>query len=188
LEPEFARRTKIAERLSRSHIQPRFPERARQENYDSAINIKYIQMSINWTERMGVHFHQEARHPFLDRRLAEFIMSIPPEQTFRVGLLKYILREAMRGILPEKIRTRRRKTEFSSYINLGLRIKEISKIRALIACSIQDGLKLIYLSKLQRIYENYISKGYYLIVHTIWPFISLELWLRKFLDVLEKEE
>ncbi|HEX4138236.1 MAG TPA: asparagine synthase-related protein [Bryobacteraceae bacterium] len=51
----------------------------------------------------------EARYPFLDRRLLRFVLSIPPDQLWRAGETRSILRRTMRGILPETVRTRRTK-------------------------------------------------------------------------------
>ena len=48
----------------------------------------------------------EVRHPFLDRRVVEFGLSLPPELTTQPYAGKWLLREAMRGIVPEPVRTR----------------------------------------------------------------------------------
>lgn len=48
----------------------------------------------------------DVRHPFLDRRLLEFGLALPPELTTRPYAGKWVLREATRGIVPELIRTR----------------------------------------------------------------------------------
>jgi asparagine synthase (glutamine-hydrolysing) len=45
----------------------------------------------------------DVRFPFLDRRLIEFVLAIPPIPWVQ---RKLILREAMRGLLPEAVRTR----------------------------------------------------------------------------------
>jgi asparagine synthase (glutamine-hydrolysing) len=185
LQADFAQRTHILERLSTPGTPRRFSERARQANYESAVHIDSLQMAIYWAERLGAHFHLEARHPFLDRRLAEFLMSIPPEQTFKNGLQKFILREAMRGILPEVVRTRLDKTEFSSYMGLGLRYKETEKIRNLLQYPLHIGQNLVYLTKVKSIYENYVSEGSILDLNISWSFISLELWLRKYHEIME---
>lgn len=60
--------------------------------------------------------------PFADRRLHAFLLAIPPEQKFEphpetddyYAGSKQIVRRAMRGILPESIRTRTDKTNFNS--------------------------------------------------------------------------
>jgi asparagine synthase (glutamine-hydrolysing) len=48
----------------------------------------------------------DVRHPFLDRRLVEFGLGLPSELTTRPYAGKWVLREAMRGIVPEAVRTR----------------------------------------------------------------------------------
>lgn len=63
----------------------------------------------------------EIWRPFADRRLHEFLFAIPPEQLFQphprtdefYAGSKRVLRDAMRGILPESIRTRTSKTVFT---------------------------------------------------------------------------
>ncbi|WP_367026255.1 asparagine synthase-related protein [Methylococcus sp. ANG] len=55
----------------------------------------------------------EFRHPFYDARLMDFLMSVPSEEKRRQGTTKYILREAMKTVLPESIRLRKGKAEFS---------------------------------------------------------------------------
>ena len=48
----------------------------------------------------------EARYPYRDRRLIEFVLAIPAYQFYSGGMYKHILRKSMQGILPEEIRTR----------------------------------------------------------------------------------
>lgn len=45
--------------------------------------------------------------PMFDRRLNEFCLRLPPRQQFRDGEDRRILREAMRGLLPDRVRLRR---------------------------------------------------------------------------------
>lgn len=52
----------------------------------------------------------ERRFPFLDRELLEFLYSIPREQLVRPGQRRSLLRRALRGIVPEEILNRRRKS------------------------------------------------------------------------------
>jgi asparagine synthase (glutamine-hydrolysing) len=51
----------------------------------------------------------EERHPFLHRPLVEFALALPPEMCAQPCARKWVLRQAMRGILPEVVRTRRGK-------------------------------------------------------------------------------
>lgn len=59
----------------------------------------------------------ENRSPFLDSKLLEFACSIPPQHLIREGYGKYVLREAMNGILNDQVRLDRRKKGFNASIN-----------------------------------------------------------------------
>ena len=51
----------------------------------------------------------ELRHPFLYRPLVEFSLNLSPTAIMHDGKNKFVLREAMRGLLPESVRQRRTK-------------------------------------------------------------------------------
>jgi asparagine synthase (glutamine-hydrolysing) len=59
----------------------------------------------------------ENRSPYLDSRLFKFAYSIPNEYLIQNGYGKYILREAMKGILNDKVRLDRQKKGFNASIN-----------------------------------------------------------------------
>ena len=65
----------------------------------------------------------ELRHPYRDRRLVEFVLALPAYQLFYHGITKYILRNAMRGILPEIVRTRRQPTSLAPLYEKGLKLE-----------------------------------------------------------------
>jgi asparagine synthase (glutamine-hydrolysing) len=56
----------------------------------------------------------ESRLPFLDYRLVEFGLSLPDEFKLRDGATKAVVREGLRGVLPEAIRTRHDKVGFAA--------------------------------------------------------------------------
>jgi asparagine synthase (glutamine-hydrolysing) len=51
----------------------------------------------------------EMRYPFLDRPLVEFSLRLPRALRTQPHARKWVQREAMRGVLPESVRTRRSK-------------------------------------------------------------------------------
>jgi asparagine synthase (glutamine-hydrolysing) len=53
------------------------------------------------TDRASSLVSLEARAPFLDNELVEFVRRLPHEMKFRRGRTKYILRRALRGIVPD---------------------------------------------------------------------------------------
>jgi asparagine synthase (glutamine-hydrolysing) len=59
----------------------------------------------------------ENRSPYLDTRLQKFAYSIPARHLIRNGYGKYVLRQATKGILNDKVRLDRRKKGFNASIN-----------------------------------------------------------------------
>ncbi len=87
----------------------------------------------NLSEASSSRFGIEVRNPYRDRRLVEFMAAVPGHQSYRGGLHKHILREAMRGILPERVRLRRRATSYVPLFNRGFFEREHATVRALLA-------------------------------------------------------
>jgi len=63
-------------------------------------------------DRQSMQFSIESRLPFLDHRLVEFAISLPNNFKIRNGVTKFVLREAMKSVLPPKIYNRQRKLGF----------------------------------------------------------------------------
>ena len=59
-------------------------------------------------------FSIEARVPFLDHELVEFIFSLPIDQKIKGGWNRAVYRNAMKGRMPEKNRLRRSKIGFTN--------------------------------------------------------------------------
>jgi asparagine synthase (glutamine-hydrolysing) len=57
---------------------------------------------LSWGgDRVDMAHSVESRPPFLDHRLAEIARTVPPKLRIKNGVEKWVLREAMRGVLPE---------------------------------------------------------------------------------------
>ncbi len=76
---------------------------------------------LRFDDRNSMAHSIESRVPFLDYRLVELCFALPPEQKIRDGATKYILRQAMQGIIPESVRTRHDKIGFSTPQDTWLR-------------------------------------------------------------------
>lgn len=63
----------------------------------------FSQMALFET-KLGLSYHVYMRDPSRDKRVIEFCLSLPIEQFVRNGTERYLLRMAMNGILPDKIR------------------------------------------------------------------------------------
>ncbi len=63
---------------------------------------------LNWGgDRVDMANSMESRPAFFDHHLAELATTIPPELRIRNGVEKWVLREAMKGVLPKTLYERR---------------------------------------------------------------------------------
>jgi asparagine synthase (glutamine-hydrolysing) len=75
----------------------------------------YLKNLLRWEDRCSMQYSVESRTPFSDDiDLIEFVFSIPAAYKIRSGWSKNLMRKAMKGILPEEIRTRRDKLGFAT--------------------------------------------------------------------------
>jgi asparagine synthase (glutamine-hydrolysing) len=72
------------------------------------LTVRLPEFITHGLDRASMAFGLEVRVPFLDHQLVEFCSRIPPTLKMRGFREKYILREALRGVLPEEIRTRKK--------------------------------------------------------------------------------
>jgi asparagine synthase (glutamine-hydrolysing) len=80
------------------------------------IDLTYssIPVLLRHEERNSMAHSVESRLPFLDYQLVEFAVNCPPEFKLRDGWSKWMLRSALKGILPEKVRLRKTKLGFDA--------------------------------------------------------------------------
>jgi asparagine synthase (glutamine-hydrolysing) len=64
----------------------------------------------------AMYYSVENRSPYLDRELFEFCFSIPTRHLIQDGRAKQVLRDAMRGIVPQPVLDSRRKVGFNAPI------------------------------------------------------------------------
>jgi asparagine synthase (glutamine-hydrolysing) len=91
----------IVETLDPERVRGRHPLDVAQYTWSKTMLEGQI---LTWGgDRVDMAHALEARPAFLDHHLAEFATGIPPELRIRDGVEKWVLREAMRGVLPEAL-------------------------------------------------------------------------------------
>jgi asparagine synthase (glutamine-hydrolysing) len=108
LRPEFAERACVPDRL-RALWSQRDPHLALDPRERQAEELMHPQIAsaLERYHRVAASQGIEARHPFFDKRVAEFCLAIPWEQKLRDGWTKRIVRRATAGLLPDEVRWRR---------------------------------------------------------------------------------
>ncbi|HNA33548.1 MAG TPA: asparagine synthase-related protein, partial [Flavobacteriales bacterium] len=137
---------------------------------------------LKWADRNSMRFSVEARMPFLDHRLVEQVIPMAERWFIHRGMTKQLLREAMRGRLPEAIRTRADK--------MGFETPEADWFRSPgFRALIQDMLHstrfaqrgIVDVGKAQRMYADHLA-GRSDRSRDIWKLIHLEKWFTHFID------
>lgn len=180
VEPAFARRVDLEARLRRPALTP-WPHSYAAADVRSLLESGWEALMKEQADRCSAAYGIEYRHPFLDRRLIEFALSLPEDQRQRAEGGKIVLRSAMRGHLPELVRRRVSKAHYSelylqSFAALGGK-----------ACfdrlAIAD-LGWVNASRVQRMYEAGVTAAasgddrYAASMIPLWQVLSVERWYR----------
>lgn len=127
---------------------------------------------------LGAHTGIDYAFPFLDRRLIDFLLSVPPMLLFKQGSDKYILRMSMKGILPERVRVRKGKA-FKKLMDLEeLKEDERFRVDRLISDSRSVCYGLVVRPELEAAYELYLNGKYP--SHLMDRYLCLESWIRSY--------
>jgi asparagine synthase (glutamine-hydrolysing) len=137
---------------------------------------------LKWEDRNSMCFSLEARVPFLDYRLVEKSLSLPSENIMRNGMTKHILREATKGLVPEKIRMRKDKIGFGTPEDDWLRTNIFrGYILDLLNSDKSNNRGYIKSIEAIRLYRKHLNKSIN-ISKDIWKWVNLELWFNIFID------
>jgi asparagine synthase (glutamine-hydrolysing) len=113
LRPEWVRRIGLAQRRRAAPAPPALSSFAQQARFGRFVGPQrhvFADGYLTYAAMRGV----ELRHPFYDLRLARFLAGAAGGVLRKDGEAKHLLREAMRGTLPEEVRTRRGKAGFAN--------------------------------------------------------------------------
>jgi asparagine synthase (glutamine-hydrolysing) len=138
---------------------------------------------MEWNNKVAAMHGLETTFPFLDRDLLSFLMSIPGEILTRNGVPKGLLREAMRGILPDPIVNRTWKADFTQIVNEGMLLdypQLIDHLESDPAAArwgyLDKGVMQTLLPKLRQQLHSRTAEAAW----TLSDLLGLELWLRTF--------
>ncbi len=139
----------------------------------------YLHELLMKQDQMSMAASLESRVPFLDHKLVEFINHLPVEMKLRGWTTKYILRRAMKDVLPAEILTRKKMgfpVPFGSWIRgqfRGVIDEYVLSERAL-----ERGIfNREYVSDLVARHaagENHAER--------LWMLVNFEIWQRHFFD------
>lgn len=126
------------------------------------------------------HHQLEVTYPLCDRRLIELLLQLPPEHFYAAGIKRGLIRTAMAGILPDKVRLRKTKGSYSPGYTQLIE-KEIAQIIA-ISDTVRDNVALKALvdeQKLKISLKNLPeSKFEDSFAYLNWTLIEIIIWIQ----------
>ena len=100
--PELVRRTALRDRFEAFwHASP--PPRGESEHHLADV---VLHLPADVIERSAGAFGVEPRFPYLDRRVIEYCLAVPPEQKIERGVTRMLTRRALAGVLTPAVATR----------------------------------------------------------------------------------
>lgn len=113
INPEFAERIRLRDRMQHREKLPPFENKGQASMWDS-LTMPWSFHVFEVGERDSCAAGIEARHPLEDRRIVEFGFAVPNNLRIRRGENKFVLRQALGNLLPESVKQRTDKADFSS--------------------------------------------------------------------------
>lgn len=176
--PDLARRTKLADRLRAHEGRQGFPTYAQDDIYRAGTCGWGSQGSELFDLTLS-RFGLEGRHPFLDSRVVGFALAVPEDQRWRGGETKFVLRQAMRGLIPETVRRRSTKADFSHVFAQAL--EALGGQRRFESLAVA-ALGWVDPNEVRRMYGRMnalLAKGdagYASLVWPLWMILAIDIW------------
>ncbi|HCJ59077.1 MAG TPA: asparagine synthase (glutamine-hydrolyzing) [Clostridiaceae bacterium] len=139
---------------------------------------------LRYEDKNSMAFSIETRLPFLDYRIVEFAKQVPNKYKLQGGWSKSILRDAMKGVLPDSIRLRKDKMGFATAEKKWL-LDQSEFFRSIFNQRKFLSSKYINPSLVYKDFYDIINSNSY---NHLWRWIRLELWMRCFFNGVDQHE
>lgn len=120
----------------------------------SYLNLRwFMQTLLNRMDRDSMYSGLEARVPFADHRIIEYVWNVPWDMKTRDGVVKNLLRQAGKGLLPDEILFRR-KSPYPKTYDTNYEALLITRVREMMSDSKAPVLEFLDKNKL----EHFLAK------------------------------
>lgn len=176
---DFANRTSLAERFRAKASMPPGASTDDRLYHQWRMSSPLVSHAFETLNKLAAAAGIEVRFPFFDRRLVEFCLALPGDARLSEGWSRFVLRTAMKDILPPEVQWRPGKVDFTPNL-----VRSIVKARASIESLLRDDNGLgdfVDLKKLGLVVDRMAGattqvQGYE--VQFVWRAVSLGYWLR----------
>ncbi len=192
LKDEFATRINPREYVySRYEDTVRNTPKRENMNTDDSRTAEMMKLNLDWfmqtlldrKDRMSMYSSLEVRVPFCDHRIVEYLFNVPWEMKDYNNYEKGLLRQAMRGYLPDEVLWRK-KSPYPKTHNPAYREAVSDLLNDIISDEASPLLQYIKKDELKNLLETEKSQPWYgqlmTTPQTIAYFVQFNYWLKKY--------
>jgi asparagine synthase (glutamine-hydrolysing) len=179
----FIRRIGLEKRIQNLRNSPQNQPLTERENHWRNVTSGVLTQGLEILDQYAAAFSLEARHPFMDKRLIEFCLSLPPEQKFHQGWSRYVMRRAMENILPQQIQWRHGKSDLSASFVYGLLKHDGRLLDEVMQNDLENITDYVNVNALRRAYQEQLKNASKIQLSSstdilCWKAAMFALWLR----------
>jgi asparagine synthase (glutamine-hydrolysing) len=173
LDPEFAAIAATTPPTPRPHGADRLDRTLRND-----FSHQTLPGFLHYGDAVSMAHSVEARHPFLDVRLVEFVMRLPPDRKLALGRTKALLRAHLHRRGHVRIANRRDKRGFPTPANRWLARDNGAVLRDLLLNPRARVAGLVRRQRLERLIERHVE-GRFAAGDQLYALVAAELWLEE---------
>jgi asparagine synthase (glutamine-hydrolysing) len=132
---------------------------------------------LKYEDTNSMAFSIESRVPFLFHPMIEYLFKLPVSAKINGKWTKYILRESMKGVLPEKIRMRRSKLGFPAPSEEWAK-KLIKERTDLCIKTVAYARDYVNLKNFEALCKRILAKGWSEDIELFWRILILSKWIQ----------
>ena len=181
ISPDFALHIGLHARVGLLKHQQSTPARTVREDQWRTLTSAHFPWVLELSDRSAAAFAIEVRHPFMDKRLIEFCLSLPSEQKLYQGWSRIVMRRAMAEIIPEEVRWRGGETDMNPNFVHGLLKNSRAALDEAVLDLSESIEKYVNTRTLRDLYQRLISQPKVKVgdAMTFWKIVTLTYWLRQ---------
>lgn len=150
----------------------------------SFLGARLYALKLDLRDKVGALQGLTYAYPYLDRDLVSFLVAVPGEVIVRNGVPKALLRETLRGAMPESIIERRWKADFTHVATAGverdwpemMKYLQSHKLGAILGLVDSEQVRRALPQQLDKVKDSLVGAP----VWSLAMLFGLELWLQTF--------
>jgi asparagine synthase (glutamine-hydrolysing) len=181
IHPELAREVELRDRLESLEKWSNGNLKDLRQCQADLISHPYTVAALERYHRAGVAFGVEPLHPYFDRELVEFCLSLPSDQRVKCGWTKYVVRQAVQGRLPNDVVWRKGDwRRLNSSVTEKLLEYERDQVGDLIETGLAGPLEgLVDEEAVRGCWDRHQQNGDSDDAEVVWQVAALAMWLEE---------